>query len=177
MHNTPELFFEYTMTLFFGNKADNCAGQERNEKHRKEWLQKTAKVIMNRVAKLDTTTRHLQILSANAEAFSKALKNHTLEPWNIIYILLRLCGVLLGFDCRKGYILHNLIYHQTRNQYYTNNHLEGGDPLQYYYDEKDAISIRKEIVKKLKDKGLRDFKIALILNTTEYQVKKLKKSP
>ena len=47
--------------------------------------------------------------------------------------------------------------------------------MQDYYDQKDMVSTRKRIVKQLKEDGLSDFKIALILNTSEYQIKKLRK--
>jgi len=45
--------------------------------------------------------------------------------------------------------------------------------MQDYYDKKNTISTRKDIVNKLIKDGLSHFKIALVLNTTECQIKKL----
>lgn len=170
-----EMSFELTIRLFLGEKAYHIADQEGNEKYRKEWLQKVGKVIIKRVDQLDTTTRHQRVLAAEAGRFFNAVKSRALSPWGLIYILLRLCGRLLGFDFVRGSILHTPTYYQTNHQYYTTHVLEGGDPMQDYYDRKDAISVRQKLAGQLKNEGLTDFKIALVLNTTEYQVKKLKK--
>ena len=45
--------------------------------------------------------------------------------------------------------------------------------MQDYYDKKNAIAVRRSVVQNLKLQGLDDYKIALVLNITEYQVKKL----
>jgi hypothetical protein len=37
------------------------------------------------------------------------------------------------------------------------------------------VEIRKDVVKELSGKGLSDFKIALVLNTSEYQIAKLRR--
>ena len=44
-------------------------------------------------------------------------------------------------------------------------------------DRRDAVSLRREVVESLKTKGLEDFKIALVLNTSEYKVKQLRRNP
>ena len=46
--------------------------------------------------------------------------------------------------------------------------------MQDYYDKKNAIAVRRHVVAHLKDQGLSDYRVALVLNTTEYEVKKLK---
>ena len=48
--------------------------------------------------------------------------------------------------------------------------------MQDYYDKKKAVAVRKEVVAHLKAQGLSDYRIALVLNTTEYAVKKLRAS-
>jgi DNA-binding CsgD family transcriptional regulator len=45
--------------------------------------------------------------------------------------------------------------------------------MQEYKDKKYIFNIRKKIVKNFKAEGLTYYKIALIFNTTEYQVKKI----
>ena len=47
--------------------------------------------------------------------------------------------------------------------------------MQDFYDRKDAVSTRKSLIEQLKEEGFTDFKISLIMNTTEYQVKKIRK--
>ena len=46
-----------------------------------------------------------------------------------------------------------------------------------HHDQKDAVSVRAEIAKQLKDKGIEIFKIGLVLNISEYKVKQLLKLP
>lgn len=170
------LFFERTMCLFFGDKAYNIAGEESSIRWRKEWLSKAAKTIIKQINKLDTTTRHKQMLMVESEELLAATKSRKPEPWNLVYRLLRLCGRLLGFDFDRGTIVHTPIYYQTAGQHFTSSILAGGDAAHDYYDRKDAISIRKTVIENLKIEGFDHFKIALVLNTTEYEVKKLSKN-
>lgn len=167
--------FELTMRLFMGDKAYHIAGQESHDKYRREWLLKAAKIIIRRVDALESTTRHQQMLMNEAEQLIQSLKGVKVTPWSIVYRLFCLCGRLWGFDFVRGSILHTPIYYQNPEQYYTSEILSGGDTLQDYYDKKDALSTRKRIAEQLKKEGLTDFKIALVLNTTEYQIKKMRK--
>jgi hypothetical protein len=169
------MVFELTVRLFLGEKAHQCAGEESSIKSKCEWLQKVAKKIMKRIDELDTTTRHKQMLASEAEQFLKKVQSSKASPWEAVYVLLRLCGRLLGFDYLRGSIVHTPIYYQSYSQYYTSHILQGGDVMQDYYDQKDIVTTRKYIVKQLKEDGLSDFKIALVLNTSEYQIKKLRK--
>jgi len=167
--------FELTMRLFLGEKAYHIAGQESQDKSRREWFLKAAKKILKRIDDLESTNRHEQMLMSEAEQLIESLKGKIHNPWFIVYRLFRLCGRLLGFDFVKGAIVHTPIYHQTENQYYTSEILTGGDVMQDYYDKKDTVSTRKRIADQLKKEGMTDFKIALVMNTTEYQIKKLRK--
>ena len=60
------------------------------------------------------------------------------------------------------------------DQHYTEVISSGGDVMQDYHDQKTSVSVRKKLVAQLKEEGLNDFQISLVLNTSEYQVKKLK---
>jgi hypothetical protein len=82
---------------------------------------------------------------------------------------------LVGFDFLRGSILHTPFYYQEVDQYYTGQILNGEDTMQDFYDQKDAVSTQKRLIEQLKEEGFTDFKIALIINTTEYQVKKIRK--
>lgn len=169
------MVFELTIRLFLGDKAYHCADAESSIKSKSEWLQKVARRIIRRIDELDTTTRHKQRLASEAERLFEKVHSSKVLDWDVVYILLRLCGRLLGFDYLKGSIVHTPVYYQRHLQYYTSNILQGGDVMQDYYDQKDMVSTRKQIIKQLKEDGLSDFKIALVLNTSEYQIKKLRK--
>jgi FMN phosphatase YigB (HAD superfamily) len=177
VHLSFEMSFEFSMCQFFGNKADGITGEANNKKFRKQWLLKATKAMLRRVNKIETTTRHKKLLMSEIEHLSEKIKESDEASWEIIFRLFSLCSRLLGYDYHRGAIYNTPIYHQTQGQYYNAKIFEeGGDALQHYYDNKDAISARKEVINDLKAKGYDDFKVALILNTTEYQIKKLRKN-
>ena len=169
------LYFERVMGLFLGEKAYGCAGEEGNERARNERLNSVAKVILKRIDKLDTTTRHKEKLLLGAEKFFEATKGRNISTKNLLYNLLLLCGGLLGFEFngRMNAITHSLVYWQNKDQYMTSNILKGNDDSQEYEDKKYISKTRIKIIKKLKEEGLTYYKIALIFNTTEYQIKKI----
>ena len=170
-----QMDFELTMRTLFGKKAYHIASAEMHPLSRRKWLQKAVRQLMHHVENLDTTVRHKHILMVELDGILKAFKGVKEPSWSIVYRLLRLCFRLFGYDYLKGARTYTPTYWQTSDQYYTSHILEGGDVMQNYADEKDVISVRHEIVRKLKEEGLSDFKISLILNTSEYEVKQLKK--
>jgi hypothetical protein len=163
------------MGLFLGKKAYQSAGEESNEKARNKRLNAVAKVILNRVDKIDSTTRLKRKLLIGAENFFEATKGKNISTKNLLYTLLLLCGSLLGFESngRINAITHSLFYWQNKNQYITSNIIEGRDDMQEHKDKKYIFDMKKKIVKNLKAEGLTYYKIAIILNTTEYQIKKI----
>ncbi len=170
------LYYEGVMGLFLGKKAHHkCAGEEANEKARNKRLNAVAKIILKRVDKIDSTTRLKRKLLMGAEDFFEATKEKNISTKKLLYVLLWFCGSLLGFEYngRVSAITHSLFYWQNKNQYITSNIIEGKDDMQEYKDKKYIFNIRKKIVKNLKAEGLTYYKIALIFNTTEYQVKKM----
>ena len=169
-----DLCFENVMGLFLGENAHQCASEEANEKARNKRLNSVAKVILKRIDEIDTTTRHKKKLLFAAEEFYDATKKGNISTKNLLYNLLWLCGGLLGFEFngRTNAITHSLVYWQDKNQYMTSNILDGNDDSQEYEDKKNIFNTRIKIIKKLKEEGLTYYKIALIFNTTEYQIKK-----
>ena len=170
------LYYEGVMGLFLGKKAHHkCAGEEANEKARNKRLNAVARIILKRVDKIDSTTRLKRKLLIGAEDFFEATKEKNISTKKLLYVLLWFCGSLLGFEYngRVSAITHSLFYWQNKNQYITSNIIEGKDDMQEYKDKKYIFNIRKKIVKNLKAEGLTYYKIALIFNTTEYQVKKI----
>ena len=169
--------FENTMRLLFGEKAYQIAGTEANPKHRREWLQKAVRQLLRMVNSRDTTTRHKKMLMLELEAVSKSLKGSSNPSWDVVYRLFRLCMRLFGLDYMSGARCHTPAYWQSPDQRHTVRILEGEDPMLAYEEQKDAISIRQGVVKDLKKKRLDDFKISLVLNTSEHAVKKLRSNP
>jgi hypothetical protein len=169
--------FERTMMLLFGDDAYQIASQEANPTHRLQWLQKSIKNLMRLVNTLDTTPHHKQVLMTELESISHLLKGAKESSWDLVYSLLRLSFSLLGFGYARGAKCHTPIYYQTTNQYYTAHILRGGDVMQDYNDRKDAVSVRRSVVEDLKKKGLDDFKVSLVLHTSEYEIKQLRSNP
>ena len=171
-----EMLFETTIRSFLGEKAYHIAGQAHSEKNRRDWYKKTLKIIIKKVHKIETSTKHKEQLALWSE---NALKSLSARPYNetkfTIY-LLRLINSLLGFKGLKPYNIATLAYFQTPAQHITEVIADGGDVLQDYYDDKNTIAMRKKIIKQLKEEGMSDYHIALVLNVSEYQIKKLRKN-
>lgn len=175
MYPGYELHFEMTMRSFLGDEADHIAGQAYSPQSRKKWYRKALKKAQKQILSLDTSSIHKEQLNTWCESALKVLKERKLNEYKLLIYLFRLLGTLLGFCSIRGAILYSAFYWQNIGQHYTENILSGADPMIDYYEANDAISIRKEIILSLKERGLTDFKIAQVLNTTEYQIKKLKK--
>jgi hypothetical protein len=170
-----ELHFEMTIRSFLGNDADHIANQAFDDTSRKRWYAKALKKVIGLINDLDTTTRHKEQMILWAESSLNAVTKEFDEQKLLLY-LFRLSGSLLGFSGIKGSMLHTPIYSQTHGQYYTEETFSGGDVMQDYYDKENIIAVRRSLVLELKIKGFTDFKIGQILNISEYQVKKLRKS-
>jgi len=128
------------------------------------------------ILSIDTSASHQEQLNTWCEAALKVLNERKLDEYKLLIYLLRLISALLGFRGLKGATLYSAFYWQSKGQYYAEQLNSGADSMIDYYDIENAVSIRKELVKELKEKGLSDFKIAQVLNMTEYQVKKLNKN-
>jgi hypothetical protein len=169
--------FELTFRLLFGDKAKYIEGQELNQKSRASWLRKSIDRIEREVIALDTTERHKQMLLGEVEAARDSLGPKADSGWPLVYSLLRLVARLLGYDFVRGAKCHTATYWQSVGQNLNSVVFQGGDIMQDYYDKRNAIAVRRHVVAHLKSQGLSDYRIALVLNTTEYEVKKLKAAP
>lgn len=169
-----EMLFETTIRTFLGNKAYHIAGQVHNEKHKKDWYRKVLKKISTEIQKIDTSTRHKEQLAYWSEHALKILGDRHFNETEFTLHLLRLNGALLGFVGVRGANIATPMYYQTPEQHYTEVIGRGGDVMQDYNDKMSSVSVRKKLVMQLKDEGLNDFQISLVLNTSEYQVKKLR---
>lgn len=167
--------FEHMLRQFFGDKAYGNQSIRENVKLLKKELRKVVSKIEHRIIGLETTTRHKEMMLSEVEKIKGDFLRNEVDPWTLVIHLLSLTSRLLGYDYQKGFI-NTPLYHQTFNQYYSQIILEGGDVIQSHYDKKNLIKIQRELYFKLKEEKYSDFKIAQIMNTTEHQIKKLKKN-
>ncbi len=166
--------FELTMRLLFGDRAYHIASSHTHPAHRREWLQKAVRKLLRIVNAIETTTPHKERLIGELDKVSAHLKGAKEPSWELVYALFRLAMRLLGLDYFRGVRCRTPFYYQTPAQYDTAVTLSGGDVMQLYYDQKNAVSIRRSIAKDLRKNGMDDFHISLVLNTTEYKVKQLR---
>ena len=166
--------FELTFRLLFGDRAKYIEGQGLNPKSRASWLRKSIDKIEHEVVALDTTERHKQMLLGEVEAAREAVVAKADSGWPLVYSLLRLVTRLLGYDFVRGAKCQTATYWQSVGQNLNSVVFQGGDIMQDYYDKKNAIAVRRQVVGHLKAQGHSDYRIALILNTSEYEVKKLR---
>ena len=168
--------FELAMRMLFGDKAYHIAAQHGNSSARREWLTKALRHLERDVDTLDTTVRHKERLMAEMDILLVLLKQQKDPSWDLVYSSLRLVMRLLGYDYVPGARCHTATYWQSTGQHWHSVVAEGGHVMQDYYDKRNAISVRRSVVLDLKAQGLDDYKIALVLNTTEYQIKQLRRN-
>ena len=169
--------FEMTFRLLFGDRAKYIEGQQLNTKSRSRWLRKALDKIEQELNSLDTTERHKQMLLGEIEATRDAVASKSDSAWPVVYSLIRLVCRLLGYDFVRPAKCHTATYWQSVGQHLNTVVFQGGDVMQDYYDKKNAMAVRRQVVAHLKAQRLSDYRIALVLNTTEYEVKKLKSTP
>lgn len=164
-----EMLFEVTMRLFLGDEAYQIAGQVYNEKYRKEWYRKALRKIIRRVQEIDTTTKHRETISHFSERALEVLSQKHINENKLSLYLLCLTGSLLGFAV-TGTLP---VYLRT---FETEALSEGTDAIELMQNYKsNSTTVRKRISKQLREEGLNDFQVSLVLNTSEYQVKKLRR--
>jgi len=169
-----EMVFEMTMRRFFGEKAYQSAGQFGNKKNRKEWILKLYKLFLKEIDNIDTSDRHKKQLLDSVEAIGKELPKCDNPTWTDVFKLLSLIGKMLGFTSISGAKCYTIMYIQSQEQYFTEIIMTNGEDSRSKQDMNNVILMRRKIIDSLKNEGISDYKISLILNTTEYAIKKLK---
>lgn len=115
------------------------------------------------------------MLLGEATRIAELVKRAKEPTWSMIYSLLRLVSRLLGYDYLRSAKCHTLEYWQSTPQHHNTVVFEGGDIMQDYYDRKNAIALRQFAASTLRSAGHSEHMIALALNTTEYEFRKLKR--
>lgn len=171
-----EMLFEITIRLFLGDKASHIAGEAHSIPNRKHWYRKVLKTIIRDIQLIDTNTKHKEQLAENSEIALRVLNERKYDEAAFTLYLLRLIAALLGLRGVRPCSVATLAYFQTPNQHFTEKILdEEHSHKECRVEEQNSIAMRKRIVSQLKKEGLSDYQVSLVLNISEYQVKKLRK--
>lgn len=173
-----EMQFEMAMRMLFGKNADNIADEHFVIKDRRKWLKKVGRKLTKEIDNLDTKERHKEKMLSDL-IFIAELLNKDKEPsWSLVYRFIELISRLLGFDTNLGTTCFSPVYWQTKDQYEKTILLESKDIQEFenkLHDEYiNVVNLRRSIVKNLKEQGVNDYTIALVLNTSEHKVKKIR---
>ena len=163
--------FERLMTQILGQKAYQSAGQFANPTTRNDWLRKTFKLMLKEVDEIDTTARQKKMLMRDLQAAINGLSKSRDPSWEMIFPLISACARFLGHDY-SGARVNTPSYWQSSNQRFTQFIFESAEHS-FENVKEDAVTIRTKICCDLRANGTDTFTIALALNTSEYQVKKL----
>jgi len=178
MRSDYRMDFEHCIRQFLGDEAYHIADFANDEIYIRKWLKKCISKSKKQIDKLDTTTRHKEMLMSEIENINSRLKNkNSIGTKELIIDLFWLISRLLGFDGVSGRIYNEPFYYQTYGQYLLEKRSwsNGKDWFDLDRENKtNAIFLRKKVYNTLKDEKISDNQIALVLNTTGYQIKKLK---
>jgi hypothetical protein len=151
------------------------AGTAVDGKFRSKWVKRFLKRLIRDAQDLDTTQDHRESISALLEICLKEKWTSKEASWNLVFSLLMLLAGLMGYQGMSGRRTYLPMYWQDQQTHADFCYDQG----QYEKLEEEFLSasrVRLEVVKYLKDRGLSDFKVAMALKTSEYEIKKLKKS-
>ncbi|MQA30044.1 MAG: hypothetical protein GEU82_09430 [Luteitalea sp.] len=161
------------MRLLFGDEARHIADRHPDDQARRRWLNRALRQLTRHVDALDTTARHKQLLMGEIEAISDLIKQQTDDPSSVfLYRALRLVIRLLGYDNGRKSLTAD--YWQDKDQEWDSVEFEGGD-LEDYFDKDNVIAIQRSVVQNLNEKGYDDYKISVVLDKSESQIKELRR--
>jgi hypothetical protein len=164
--------FELLMIQIYGQKeAYQSAGQFANPTTRDDWFRKTLKLMLKEVDQIDTTSRQKKMLMRDLQAAIDGLSGSRDPSWKVMFSLVSACARFLGHDY-SGARVNTPFYWQSPDQRFTQAIFENAE-RKFEHTKDDAVTIRAKICRDLRAKGTDTFTIALALNTSEYQVKKL----
>lgn len=169
--------FEFVLRRFIGDKGYGLAGIYFNNKAVKKELLRILPSIKKHIDSIDTSNRHKQLLFSEVISIKETLKTEPVDEYKDLSIsVFKLCSLLFGFTNLNGKISH-LVYWQNTNSYLfeSEEYINGKNIHDVFIDnKKNVITLRKEVFDYLKSKKVDDNTIAQVLNTTEYQVKRIK---
>lgn len=181
MHRGLE--FERLMMIHLGEKASReTAGMINSDPTFRKYLQKCLPNIRKKIRGLDTALSHKQCLMNYVEEISDLLKSREENSREIVHLLFWLVTKLLGLgrsiegNITQYDITPQPFFHQTTSQYLLEQ--ARTHKTDFFTEEKthknNVIALQREIHALLKKRGLSDQVVAGVLNTSEYQVKRMK---
>ncbi|MEX2411470.1 MAG: hypothetical protein WD607_08920 [Candidatus Paceibacterota bacterium] len=167
--------FELMCRQFLGDIAYHEANAYGDEKYYKKIIIKCINKLNKDIDALDTTNRHKERILSNIQDLKDALNNGEVDYKEAFTLSFMLISRLIGYDYVVGRKYNTPFYYQTSEQYYDQKVKEGNDWGAEHRDKDNFISLRKKVYNYLKNEDCSDFVVAQVLNTSEYQIKKLKK--
>ncbi len=170
--------FEIMLRQVLGDDAYQTASYFGHISLFKKYTLRAVKRLLKRVDELEMDNRLKDRLLngfQNLELKIRELKEG--EDARVLFVeTMMIISRLLGFDWIKGRIYSTPVY--TRNLHgLIADHVYAGPDKHFYNEqqklEKSLFQQRIQIVKNLQERGYKTPEIAFILNTTDYQVKKL----
>lgn len=162
-----EMLFERTVRSFLDDKAYNIAGQAHNERARREWYRKILKMVSKRIDLIDANATHKERIEFWCGRLLDLTSQKRLDEQSFLLYLLLLVRALLGYP---GFAAP--AYFRPPGE--PPKTFDDAETSQETYDKKSVTGIRRRLIAQLRAENLNDFQIALVLNTTEYRVKRLR---
>ncbi len=167
--------FEHCMRRVFGKKAYHIAGVCTDEEARRKWVGKLLEQLTRDAQELDTTQEHRERISYLIEALRRERWKGDDASWHLVFDLLNVLAEMMGYHGLRGERPYTPMYWQSLRAHLDFGNARGkADEL--HEELITAARRRREVVKYLKSQGLTDFDIAMVLKTSEYEVKKLKRN-
>jgi hypothetical protein len=181
VRGAPPVFVSFTgiSSVLYGDVSlfilNHIAGSCLDEEFRKEWVERLLKQLIRDAQDLDTTQEHRERLSYLIEAIQKERWTGDDASWHLVFDLLNLIVELMGYQGMRGERPYVPMYWQSLQAHLDFGNTRGkADELHEEFIA--AAKRRREVVKHLKAQGLTDFDVAMVLKTSEYEVKKLKRN-
>lgn len=174
------LGLEHALCTIFGKKYHGDASLFEDPKYVKQALNDWIKKVRKRITELTNYDERLRLVtSIQLELLKKELKNFPKEnnEWMIITHFIYLINYLLGYDLCDGTINRHVIYFQDRGQEWKEQQKMGKrrwEDISWTY--KNVRNYRRDIIKRLREKGLNYYQISEIMDKSESTIKRISKN-
>lgn len=171
------MMYELMLGNFLGKKAHQTAGTWRNVKCFKEHMKEVLETIRKRIDSLEIDANQKKFLISDLEAFGNDIKKMKTVDGNVslLFYPLFIIGSLLGYN-HAGGIVRDVVFTRDLEQWFLTEGKGGGDWTEFFELKDDLMGVRMDVVDTLIKKGLSTPKIAFVLNTTDYEIQKIRKT-
>lgn len=173
---TMGMEFEFLICQALGLKiGSHTAGQATNILNAKKLLRELIRRLRQRADQIDADQRLKELLHMLFQSLEEQMKNlkHRDEFANLFVTAMRTITYLLGYDYLEGVIYRNPVYVQSLGQL-IRTEKQRRDPVEEWKRRENLLRVRANVVNALKKDGYKDPEIAFVLQTTDYEVKKLR---